>query len=110
MRRRKAINEEIGRRIQFSREEAGLTQEQLAERLSLSPQFISIIERGSAGASLETVIKLCNVLNVSSDWILLGKRDAPTAQSIAAPAAPPNSTSTAAQSAAAASRKRRTRL
>ena len=88
MRQKKQINAEIGRRIQISREDAGLTQEQLAEQLGLSPQFISIIERGSAGASLETIVKLCGVLDVSSDWILLGKRETPTAQSIAARLSP----------------------
>ena len=81
--KKKPLNAEIGRRIQISREQAGLTQEALAERLDLSTQFLSTVERGVAGASVETIVKLCGALNVSSDWLLLGKRSAPTAQSIA---------------------------
>lgn len=84
----KPINVEIGKRIQTSREQAGLTQEQLAERLGLSTQFLSTVERGANGTSVENIIKLCDILNVSSDWILLGKRSTPSAQTIAARLAP----------------------
>ncbi len=83
MRNKKAINVAIGNRIRISRERAGLTQEELAERLELSTQFISTIERGVAGASLETVINLCDTLHVSSDWLLQGRDAAPSAESIA---------------------------
>lgn len=79
---------QIGRRIQLSREQAGLTQEQLAEKLELSTQFISAIERGVYGPSLDTVVKLCEELNVSSDWLLLGRRGTPTTQTIAERLAP----------------------
>lgn len=84
IRAKKNINVEVGSRIQLAREAAGLTQEQLAEQLDLTTQFISIIERGVSGASLETIVKLCRVLNVSCDYLLLGKRDAPSAERIAA--------------------------
>lgn len=86
--RKKPINVEIGRRIQLSREQAGLTQEQLSEALGLTTQHLSTVERGVSGASVETLINLCGVLNVSSDWLLLGKRDVPTTQSVAARLAP----------------------
>lgn len=82
--RKKPLNISIGRRIQFSREQAGLTQEQLAERLDLSTQFISTIERGAAGASLDTIVGLCDVLNVSSDWLLRGQRAAPDTRNVVA--------------------------
>lgn len=55
MQGKKPLNIAIGRRIQQSREQAGLTQEELAERIDRSTQFISTIERGLAGPSLETV-------------------------------------------------------
>ena len=74
---------EIGQRIQISREQAGLTQEHLAEQIDLSAQFVSTMERGIYGASLETLVRLCTVLDVTSDWLLLGKRDIPTAKSVA---------------------------
>ena len=74
MREKKTINIAIGRRIQQSREQAGLTQEELAERIDRSTQFISTIERGLAGPSLETVLHLCEVLGTSTEWILRGRR------------------------------------
>jgi len=82
MRDKKALNVAIGNRIRISREKSGLTQEELAEKLDLSTQFISTIERGVAGASLETVINLCDTLHVSSEWLLRGLTVAPSADSI----------------------------
>ena len=73
MQRKKPLNIAIGSRIQQSREQAGLTQEELAERIDRSTQFISTIERGLAGPSLETVIHLCEVLGTSTEWILRGR-------------------------------------
>ena len=70
MQGKKPLNIAIGRRIQQSREQAGLTQEELAERIDRSTQFISTIERGLAGPSLETVIHLCEVLGTSTEWIM----------------------------------------
>lgn len=82
MRNKKALNVAIGNRIRISREKSGLTQDELAERLNLSTQFISTIERGVAGASLETIINLCDALNVSSEWLLRGRADTPSADFI----------------------------
>ncbi len=82
MRDKKALNVAIGNRIRISREKSGLTQEELAERLDLSTQFISTIERGVAGASLETIINLCDVLNVSCEWLLRGRAAMPSADNI----------------------------
>lgn len=69
---RKLRNIEIGARIQTARLRAGLTQEQLAEKIDRTTQFISTIERGVAGVSLDTLIKLRQVLPVSIDWLLTG--------------------------------------
>lgn len=80
----KPLNVKIGARIKFSREQAGLTQEQLAEKINRSTQFVSTIERGAAGPSLETVIALCEVLNTSSEWLLRGLHQTSTAETIAA--------------------------
>lgn len=74
MQEKKPLNVAIGYRIQLSREQAGLTQEQLAERINRSTQFISTLERGLAGPSLETIINICNVLDISTEWVLRGRR------------------------------------
>ena len=80
---KKSLNIAIGNRIKLARENMGWTQEELAEKLDLSTQFISTIERGVAGASLGTVIRLCDVLNVSSEWLLCGKQAVPDSERIA---------------------------
>ena len=49
-----------------------MTQEQFAERIEVSPQYISDLERGVVGISIPTLKRACTVLGVSSDWILFG--------------------------------------
>ena len=60
----------IGKRRKSAREKKGLTQEQLAEQVNLSPMHISVIERGNKLPRLETLIKIANVLDVSADTLL----------------------------------------
>lgn len=60
----------IGKRIKAAREKKQLTQEQLAERVDLSPMHVSVIERGAKLPKLETLINIANVLDVSADTLL----------------------------------------
>lgn len=62
----------FGKQLQRYRERAGYSQEALAEQIECSTIFISYIERGEKSPSLNTLVKLANVLNISVD-ILLGK-------------------------------------
>lgn len=70
---KKQYNIEIGRRIQQSRRGARLTQENLSESIGVTPQYLSDLERGVVGASVPTLISICNTLHVSSDFILFGR-------------------------------------
>lgn len=72
---KKSINVEIGQRVRAARQNANITREMLAEKLNVSTLFISYIECGQKGMSLETLLKLCRTLNVSSDYILFGEDD-----------------------------------
>ena len=56
--------ERIGRNIAQARKKAGLTQEQLAERVGLSPQAISKWENGRNLPDLENLMQLAEQLNV----------------------------------------------
>ena len=60
----------IGRRIKAARERNGLTQEELAEEVDLSPMHVSVIERGVKLPKLETLINIANALDVSADVLL----------------------------------------
>jgi len=54
----------FGKRIKSLRKLAGLTQEELAERASISIDFLGLVERGLRGLSFETIEKLSVALNV----------------------------------------------
>lgn len=72
MREKKEINIQIGEQIRIAREQAKLTQEQFAERIEVSPQYISDLERGVVGISIPTLKRACIALGVSSDQVLFG--------------------------------------
>lgn len=63
----------FGARVQERRKAAGLTQEELAERLNVDKQHISRIERGINAASIDLLVDLSGVLNVSTGYLLSGK-------------------------------------
>lgn len=63
----------IGTRIRNSREKHGLTREQLAEAVNLSPRFIYDIEYGNKGMSIDTLVMLSQVLDIPADYILFGE-------------------------------------
>lgn len=75
MRSKKNINIEIGANIQAAREQAGYTQERLAEILGFSPNHISAIERGVSAISLDALRKICSLFGVSADAIIFGKNE-----------------------------------
>ncbi len=60
----------LSEKIQTCRKQAGLSQEQLAERLGVSRQAVSKWETGEATPELSKLAALCSVLNVSADWLL----------------------------------------
>ena len=72
MREKKEINIQIGEQVRIAREQAKLTQEQFAERIEVSPQYISDLERGVVGISIPTLKRACIALGVTSDQILFG--------------------------------------
>lgn len=75
MRPKKEINWRIGSNIQAAREAARYTQEQLSEKIGVTPNHLSAIERGAAGASFEVIERVCLSLGVSADYLLFGKAD-----------------------------------
>lgn len=65
----KILRKNIGKKIKLARAKAEFTQEQLAEKLSLSPRYISQLERGIAFGSATTIINVCKALNINSDFL-----------------------------------------
>lgn len=60
-----SIYEAIGKNIRQKRKEKNLTQEKLANQMDTSAQYISRIERGKVGPSLEFLYKISAALNCS---------------------------------------------
>ena len=56
--------DQLGRRLKELRASAGLTQAQLAERVQLSDEFISRLERGIKAASVTTLERIAGALGV----------------------------------------------
>lgn len=65
----KNLRKNIGKKIKLARSKAEYTQEELAEKLSLSPRYISQLERGIAFGSATTIINVCKVLHINSDFL-----------------------------------------
>lgn len=75
---------EIGRRIQQLRKHHGYTQEQLADKMQVSIQMISNLERGVKAIRIDNLIHLSSILEVSTDYILTGKESQADLSSLAA--------------------------
>lgn len=59
----------IGKKIKLARLKAGYTQEELAEKLSLSARYISQLERGISFGTASTIVNICKTLNIDSNFL-----------------------------------------
>ena len=64
---------QIGNRIYERRKQLRLTQEELAERADVSTQTVSTAELGKKALRPENIVKICAALEISTDYLLLGK-------------------------------------
>ncbi|MDO4364612.1 MAG: helix-turn-helix transcriptional regulator [Clostridia bacterium] len=62
----------IGNRIKKFREASGITQEQLGEKINLSRNQVSNLERGFNKLSYKTLVELCDVLNICPCELMCG--------------------------------------
>ncbi len=62
----------IGFRIAQRRRELNLKQRELAEAIGISSKYLSNIETGKRHANLELIAVLCDALNATPDYFLLG--------------------------------------
>ena len=66
----------IGENIRRYRKKRKWRQEDLAEKVDLSVNYISLLERGEKIPALDTFIEIVNVLGVTSDMVLTDVLDA----------------------------------
>lgn len=66
------VLQELGKNIKRIRLLRGLSQEGLAEKLEKSINFISLLENGKTGLTVQTIIDICNVLGVDANELFAG--------------------------------------
>ena len=62
----------LGARIAALRRSAGLSQAQLAAKLRISPSAMGMYEQGRREPSMDTLVALSQILQVSTDYLLTG--------------------------------------
>ena len=63
----------LAEQIKSHRIQAGMTQLQLAEILSIGPSAIGMYEQGRRTPSVEILIQMSNLFGVSLDYLITGK-------------------------------------
>ena len=74
---------EMGKRIMLRRKALRMTQEELAEKLGVSTQMISNLELGKKAIRPENLSKVCEVLELSADFVLMGSNTKTAVDSVA---------------------------
>lgn len=59
------ILKDLGDRLKKAREQAGLTQVELAEKAGLNANYYAVVERGEGNLSYEKLQRLLKVLNIT---------------------------------------------
>jgi transcriptional regulator with XRE-family HTH domain len=67
-----SVKTEIGKRLRWAREQAGLSQGQVAEIFGVHRPTISQIEAGQRGVKAEEVSRFAELYDVKEEWILRG--------------------------------------
>lgn len=66
---------ECGRRIRQLRVQHGYTQEGFARELNINRSYLSRVESGQKGSSVDLLIQISELFCVSLDYIVMGKVD-----------------------------------
>ena len=63
----------LGARIAALRLQAGLSQAELAKRLSVSPSAVGMYEQGRREPSMDRIVALSGIFGVTTDYLLTGQ-------------------------------------
>jgi transcriptional regulator with XRE-family HTH domain len=63
---------QLGERLREARRGRGLTQQDLADRLSMSVAYLSLIERGGRNPPYTTIVRLAGMLGVPAAQLFPG--------------------------------------
>ncbi|NLB81914.1 MAG: helix-turn-helix transcriptional regulator [Clostridiaceae bacterium] len=62
----------VGQRIKSARNAKPYTQDYVSSKANIGEKFLSQVECGKAGLSVNSLVEICSILEVSSDYILFG--------------------------------------
>ena len=62
----------MGNRIRYHRIEKDMTQNDLAQAIDTTKSFVSLLEGSRTEASVDTIVRLSEVFEVSLDWLVAG--------------------------------------
>jgi len=62
----------IGERIEKLRHEHNLSRRQFGKIIGISEQYLRLVEKGTRGLSVDSIVRICNRMNASADYLLLG--------------------------------------
>ena len=62
----------IGKRIVRRRKSLKISQIDLAEKIGISNNYLSSIEHGKEKPSLDILVKICNAISVTPDYLIMG--------------------------------------
>jgi transcriptional regulator with XRE-family HTH domain len=74
----------LGQKIQQLRKENGLSQEELASKLTISRQAISKWELGESMPDTENIVQLSKLFGVSTDYLLINEYESDKDDSLVA--------------------------
>lgn len=69
------VEDLLGARIAVLRRNAGMNQQTLAARLGVSTSAVGMYEQGRREPSGETLVKLAQIFDVTTDFLLTGRVD-----------------------------------
>ncbi|MBO5005315.1 MAG: helix-turn-helix transcriptional regulator [Clostridia bacterium] len=72
MEKKEIIKKDIGKRIEFIRNEKNMTKEEFAKLINISGQHLGRAISGEKGLSIEKIIELSEKTGYSTDFILKG--------------------------------------
>ncbi len=66
----KSFGAQLGARVRARREALGWSQAELAEKVKITPNYVSVLERGLKLPALDTLVVIAKALNVSVPELL----------------------------------------
>lgn len=67
---------EMGGRIKLLRQKQNKTQKYFADMIFISPSYLALIEQGKRTATIDVLVQIAKVCDVSTDYLLFGYSDA----------------------------------